>query len=55
MDDDLISFSEQRFSRSMSKPVSGAGDEDMSPLIGVRRRRRSDRSGMAHFNGLAAD
>jgi hypothetical protein len=40
MDNDLVSVSEQRFSRSMSKPVSGAGDEDTSLLVGVRRRRR---------------
>ena len=40
MDNDLVSVSEQRFSRSMSKPVSGAGDEDMSLLAGVRKRRR---------------
>ena len=40
MDNDLVSVSEQRFSRSMSKPVSGTGDEDTSLLVGVRRRRR---------------
>ena len=39
MDNDLVPVSEQRFSRSMSKPVSGAGDEDTSLLVGVRRRR----------------
>ena len=39
MDNDLVSVSEQRFGRSMSKPVSGAGDEDTSRLVGVRRRR----------------
>jgi hypothetical protein len=27
MDNDLVSLSQQRFSRSMSKPVSGAGDK----------------------------
>ena len=40
MDNDVVSISEQRFSRSVSKPVSGAGDEDTSLLVGVRRRRR---------------
>ena len=33
MDNDLVSVSEQRFSRSMSKPVSGAGDEDTSLVV----------------------
>jgi hypothetical protein len=35
VDNDLVSVSEQRFGRSMSKPVSGAGDEDTSRLVGV--------------------
>ena len=40
MDNDVVFVTEQRFSRSMSKPVSGAGDEDTSLLVGVQRRRR---------------
>ncbi len=35
MDNDLVSVSEQRFGRSVSKPVSGAGDEDTSRLVCV--------------------
>ena len=40
MDDDLVSIGEQRFSRSMSKSVSGAGDENTSFPVGVQRRWR---------------
>ncbi len=40
MDDDLVSISEQRFSRSMPKSVSGAGDENTSFPVGVQRRWR---------------
>ena len=40
MDDDLVSIGEQRFSRSMSKSVSGAGDENTSFPVRVQRRWR---------------
>ena len=45
--------SEQRFSRSMSKPVSGAGDEDTSGLVGVRRRI-AEVCSFRGFNGTCA-
>ena len=38
MDDDLVSIGEQRFSRSMSKSVSGAGDENTSFPVRIQRR-----------------
>ena len=40
MDDDLVSIGEQRFSRSMSKSVSGAGDENTSFPVRIQRRWR---------------
>src|SRR5688572_22103809 len=39
MDNDLVSASEQRFSRGMPKPDSRAGDEDTTFLVGFRRSR----------------
>jgi hypothetical protein len=49
MDNDLVSVSEQRFSRSMSKPVSGAGDENASLPVGIRRWRE-----ISSFEGAGA-
>ena len=52
MDDDLVSIGEQRFSRSMSKSVSGAGDENTSFPVRVQRRWRRSLF-FRRFKGLA--